>query len=234
MRKFAMICPSRGRPSAAGELARAFEETSDPAGVQLVVVIDDDDPERAGYAEALAGGRAMLLQTIGRGARGMTRPLNAVATALCGPGGAELIGFVGDDHRPRTPGWAERFAETLSGGGPGFVYGNDLLMGERMPTAVAMTADVVRTLGYMAPPELYHLNVDVCWLEWGRALGRITYLPDVVIEHMHPAAGKAKLDDGYLAVNSRDMVEVDGAEWARYWHEGGFQRDVEKLRGLIG
>jgi hypothetical protein len=38
----------------------------------------------------------------------------------------------------------------------------------------------------------------------GERLGTLTYLDDVVIEHMHPHAGKAAMDDGYRQVNSRD------------------------------
>src|SRR5439155_4080783 len=90
------------------------------------------------------------------------------------------VGFMGEDHRPSTPRWDARFVECLSGGGPGLVYGNDLLMGEAMPTAVAMTSNIVTTLGYMAPPALVHLCIDLAWKDWGEGLGRITYLPDVI------------------------------------------------------
>ena len=74
---------------------------------------------------------------------------------------------MGDDHRPRPAAmpWDARIRECLSGG-PGIVYGNDLLQGEKMATAVAMTSDIVTTLGYMCPPAMVHLCVDLVWVAW--------------------------------------------------------------------
>ena len=57
----------------------------------------------------------------------------------------------------------------------------------------------------MVPPGMIHLYFDNFWLDFGRAMGKITYLPDVIIEHMHPAVGKAVLDAGYQEVNAPEM-----------------------------
>src|SRR5690606_31036209 len=121
-----------------------------------------------------------------------------------------FLGFMGDDHRPRPAAmpWDQRIRICLSGG-PGIVYGNDLLQGERMATAVAMTSDIVQTLGYMVPPTLVHLCADLVWMAWGRGMQRITYLDDMTIEHLHPAAGKASLDAVYEECNSSEQVSAD-------------------------
>jgi hypothetical protein len=102
-----------------------------------------------------------------------------------------------------------------------------------MATAVAMTSDIVSTLGYMAPPAMVHLCVDLVWLDWGRGMGRITYLDDMVIEHLHPAAGKAELDAGYEEVNSEQQVSSDSAAYYDYRDNGGLEADLEKLRKLV-
>jgi len=96
------------------------------------------------------------------------------------------VGFMGDDHRPRTAGWDTEYLSVLRGFGTGFVYGNDLYQGETMPTQVAFTTDIARALSYMSPPELDHLCVDVVWRELGKRIDAIKYLPDVIVEHMHP------------------------------------------------
>lgn len=139
---------------------------------------------------------------------------------------------MGDDHRPRTPGWDDRFRICMSAG-PGIVYGNDLLQGEIMATAVAMTSDIVTTLGYMAPPALIHLCLDLVWMDWGRGTGRITYLGDVILEHMHPANGKADIDAGYIECNSSAVSTADATTYYDYRDNGGLQADLEKLRALI-
>jgi hypothetical protein len=138
---------------------------------------------------------------------------------------------LGDDHRPRSTGWDQRFCECLSSG-PRIVYGNDLLQGEKMPTAVAMTSDVVTALGYFAPPTMQHLCVDLVWLELGRAIDRITYLPDVIVEHVHPALGKAPMDAGYEDANSAERISADSAAYFAYM-AGQFHDDVAKLKALL-
>jgi hypothetical protein len=96
-----------------------------------------------------------------------------------------------------------------------------------------MTSDIVTTLGYFAPPALVHLCLDLVWLDLGRGLDRITYLPDVVIEHMHPAAGKADVDQGYEEVNSAEQVSSDSAAYIDYRDNGGLEADLTKLRALL-
>jgi len=222
----AMIVPSRGRPESIAELWKAWQATTlgDP---WMIVGLDDDDPRLRDY-RAVGCGRDIPAIVGPRIRLGPT--LNKLASVLALS--FETLGFMGDDHRPRTIGWDKRFDECLSGG-TGICYGNDLLQGEKLPTAVALTSDIVSTLGYMCPPGLTHLCLDTAWLEWGRGIERLTYLADVVIEHMHPAAGKAKLDAGYVEVNSREMIAADGAVWAEYRDGGALAADLERLRGIL-
>ena len=95
-----------------------------------------------------------------------------------------------------------------------------------------MTADIVRALGHMAPPALTHLYVDNYWRDLGRACRCLTYLPVVVVEHLHPLAGKATWDEGYRRVNDRAMYDKDAAAYQAYWLEFG-QRDVEAVAAAL-
>jgi hypothetical protein len=230
MRELLVIVPSRGRPQNIVRLWDAWTATSRGAGA-LVVVIDADDPARLEYEIVCRERRIVAGVCSSAGGSGMVAALNEAALAAT-KRPYEALGFLGDDHRPRTPGWDERFLAELRRLGTGLVYGNDLLQGEAMPTAVAMTADIVRALGYMAPPALGHLNVDIAWLRWGKAVDRIVYLDDVVIEHVHPAAGKVPLDAEYERVNSITQVAFDGHAWDLYVHET-LEADVEKIRALL-
>jgi hypothetical protein len=99
--------------------------------------------------------------------------------------------------------------------GIGIVYGDDLLQRDRLPTQCAVTADIVRVLGWMAPPTLTHLAVDDWWLRLGQQADCIRYLPAVVVEHMHPVAAKAAWDAGYARVNSPGMYQRDLRELDR-------------------
>ncbi|WP_406418405.1 hypothetical protein [Streptomyces sp. NBC_01614] len=225
-----VIIPTRGRPHAIPEIMAAWDETG--ATADVLFCVDKDDPELSGYkqqAKALADDDRVRFVFWAR--KRLVGTLNQAAVKNADQ--YRFLAFMGDDHRPRPADrpWDERFRECLSGG-PGIVYGNDLLQGEKMATAVAMTSDIVTTLGYMAPPAMVHLCVDLCWVDWGRGMQRITYLPDVVIEHLHPANGKAPTDAGYEEVNSPEQVGKDGAAYYDYRDNGGLEADLDKLRKL--
>lgn len=226
------IIPTRGRSHAIPEIMQAWGDTG--ATADVLFCVDKDDPKLPEYkqqAKAFADDSRFRMVVWAR--KRLCGTLNQAAVKNADS--YRFLAFMGDDHRPRAADrpWDERFRECLSGGGPGLVYGNDLLQGENMPTAVAMTSDIVATLGYFAPPQLVHLCLDLCWLDWGRGLDRITYLPDVVIEHMHPAAGKAELDAGYEEVNSSEQVTADSEAYHDYRDNGGLQADLDKLRALL-
>lgn len=243
MTDLVVIVPSRGRPEAARELAAAFEETC-TANTELVFAVDEDDPTLQEYA-ALAAlpqgvGDGLTVRSYPRLVVGVVRDpcnmvhaLNQVAVYLTIPpdGGPFAVGFMGDDHRPRSKGWDEDYLEALRTLGTGIVYGDDMLQHRNLPTQCAMTADIVRALGFMAPPTLTHLYVDNFWLELGRRAECIRYLPDVVVEHRHPVAGKAQWDEGYMRVNDPGMFAKDEAAFREYYADG-FAGDVEKVRAL--
>ncbi|NUP15374.1 MAG: hypothetical protein HOZ81_04580 [Streptomyces sp.] len=226
-----VIIPTRGRPGAIPEIMQAWDETG--ATADVLFAVDTDDPEVAAYRKHAAAykGDSRVRFTFGKRRR-LVGTLNAQAVKAAKT--YRFLAFMGDDHRPRPAAmaWDARIRECLSGG-PGIVYGNDLLQGEAMATAVAMTSDIVTTLGYFAPDCLVHLCADLVWVEWGRGMGRITYLDDMVIEHLHPANGKAPSDAGYEEVNSPEQVNADSTAYYEYRDVGGLAADLEKLRKLV-
>lgn len=228
-----IIVPSRGRPKNISELIDSFRDTRTSA--HLHVALDADDPELPGYQEMWerqGAGHKWLRYSIRKRKvdhDGMVHALNDVALRYVEKFPA--IGFFGDDHRPRTPGWDGTLLADIVAGKL-FTYGNDLLQQHMLPTAIVMKSAVVGALGYMVPPTLWHLYVDNIWLTWGRALGTITYHDDVIIEHMHPVIYKSPTDARYEAVNSGDMWAHDEKAYHEYLIDG-LDMDVAKLRQLI-
>lgn len=224
------VVPSRGRPGAALDLAEAFRGTCE-TDVRPVFAVDSDDPTAPEYQEVV---RLGLGSVITADHTSMVDALNRRATGF-----AELedglrpkaIAFMGDDHRPRTKGWDAFYLEALKAK-PGMVFGSDLIQHGDLPTQIAMSVEVVRALGHMAPPTLTHLYVDNYWLALGRAADCITYLPDVIVEHVHPIAGKASWDEGYARVNDRAMYDRDAAAFTTYWGDHG-GRDVDAVREAL-
>lgn len=221
MSDLVVIVPSRGRPQAAAELAQAFEATCS-TDTELVFAVDRDDPALPEYQGLLGmvGDSHSMVEALNR---------TALDVATRSPNRPFAIGFMGDDHRPRTTGWDAAYLEALRKMGTGIVYGDDGYQHQRIPTQCAMTADIVRTLGYMAPPTLTHMYVDNAWLALGRAIRGITYLPDVFVEHLHPVAGKAEWDEGYARVNAPEMYQRDQIAFNR-WMAESLPAEAARLR----
>jgi hypothetical protein len=136
---------------------------------------------------------------------------------------------MGDDHRPRTSGWDTQYLEALKSNL--FVYGNDLLQGINLPTQVAMRSSVVSTLGYMCPPGLIHMFLDDAWKAWGYGSDSVQYLPEVIIEHLHPSVGKTAEDSQYREV--WQLMEPDSIKWREYSETNTLFSDIQKLRSLL-
>jgi len=229
MADLVVIVPSRGRPQATGELGRVFQSTCS-ADTQLVFAVDADDRLVADYDAGRHPGDALIINDE-QSTSTMVGTLNFAARRVLERIQPKAIAFMGDDHRPHTKGWDSAYLDALAKL-PGLVYGNDLVQGANLPTQVAMSTEVVRALGHMAPPPLTHLYVDNYWRDLGHATGCITYLPDVVVEHLHPIVGKASWDEGYRRVNDEAMYEKDAAAYATYWAQHG-AGDVAAVRKAV-
>jgi len=137
----------------------------------------------------------------------------------------DYIGFMGDDHRFRTP-----FEKGIEQANSVVVYGNDLLQRQNLPTQVWVKADFLKAIGYFCPPNFKHLYLDNTWLEWGRRLG-ITYLENVIVEHLHPASGKVANDENYDRVNSPEMYSHDKQAFDNYL-ANNFENDIKKYESF--
>ncbi len=225
MSDFCLIVTSRGRPDNWARLSRelAYTTTTD---LDVWLILDDDDPTAEAYEvpSSKLHGRRHIGPRLGH-----IGSLNEWA-ANAAEQGYRIIGQVGDDHVPRTIGWDARIREALDM--PGIAYGNDLFQGENLPTAVFMHGDVIRATGKFAPERLWHLYADNYWRDLGAAAGCLRYLPDVIIEHLHPAAGKSEHDATYEDSNNGGVWTADAAEWDRYQREQ-LPEDIARVKAIL-
>jgi hypothetical protein len=187
--------------------------------------VDKDDEELINYRTAV--GVEYILE-IENTTRGMAYPVNVAAKKYANE--YDFFTFIGDDHRFRTPDWDIALSKAI-GTAPGLAYGNDLLQGQNLPTAVMMSNAIVSALGGMVPPKLRHLYLDNFWKKLGEDLGNLVYLPQVIIEHCHPLAGKAEWDEGYRTVNAREVYSLDALAYDFYIKSEDYQvllRDLLK------
>lgn len=256
------IVPTRSRPQNIAKVVEAWDATGAFDHADLYFVIDDDDPARDEYWKAYGDVRRMMEASALRTRRlaklwmheavkwqPLVPKLNDFTESCmrwignyCGH---TAYGFAGDDHLPRTVGWAKKFLDRLeildTEHGGGIVYGNDGYQGERLATSWAMSASIVKALGgRQVPAPVEHLYCDNAVMDLGRRLGVLRYLPDVMIEHMHPSARKAKTDAQYDTVNGTLQYQRDSSAYLA-WKlvQGGDSRvpslaaDVQRARGAF-
>jgi len=224
--KMCVVVPSRGRPENAERLAQAFKDTNTEA--DLYVIIDNDDPKWNEYAKSENYKKLPADNKTG----GCAKSLNTGAVYLLDITKFPLYDyfvFMGDDHIPRTENWDKAFIQAL-GQNTGIVYGDDLLQGANLPTAFGMSRDLVNELRGMTFPGCVHLFFDNFVKQLGLDLEYLKYLPDVIIEHLHPVAGKAEMDEGYARVNQPKWYENDLLTLQKYLGSVEYAELVRKYR----
>ena len=217
-----VLIPTRGRPDNAVALEKAFVETNTKAA--RFYIVDFNDETRSEYSWKLPVESVIMIHNE---TGGMAYPLNYIARQFIGE--FDNFAFMGDDHRPRTPNWDEKFVEELYTGSD-IVYGNDLFQGSNLPTAVAMSGEIVEALRGMVPDTQRHLYLDNFWLKLGQDLGKIKYLPDVIIEHCHAFNGKAPMDENYARVNAPEVYSADKVAFDNYIASDQYQTLLAKLK----
>lgn len=209
-----VIVPTRGRPDASVEFHKEFLQKSMIS--DLMFAIDEDD------ADSYPRIDGVLYEVNPR--MGMNGTLNYVANKYANS--YKYIVFMGDDHRVRTFGWDLVMAEKI--GSLGVAYGNDLIQGQALPTAVMMSSKIIKAIGYMAPPKQKHMYLDNFWLDLGTRLNAIHYLEDVIIEHLHFSVGKSDMDSGYQETNDSAIYNADKVAYDEYLSTQ-MDIDIEKI-----
>lgn len=233
-RPLLMIIPTRSRPEAVDKVMNAWQDTGAFQVAEPLWVWDVDDPKADKYLDRLTPwGHLLRCRSIPKW-QPMVTKLNRAALdhARYSPE-FRHIGFAGDDHLPRTAGWAQDMVGALDAMGTGIAYPDDGYQGERLASSWVMSADIVRRLGRMVPAPVEHLYCDNSIMDLGRAVGRLQYLPGVLVEHMHPVAGKAETDEQYETVNGRRQYANDRAAYRQWRTRGGLQADALLINELL-
>lgn len=229
MASLGMLVPTRGRPENAIRLTEAFNGTATLLTSRLIFVVDYDDPRKQDYLDLVPlGAEVHLAPEYMPKVRGMGPVLNYAAGKQWD--NFSHLGFMGDDHIPRTTGWDEILCRELEGK-PGVAYGNDLHQRGNLPTAAVISSFIVRTLGYMSAPNLEHLYIDNFWLELGKAT-HLAYRDDIIIEHLHPDAGKAQRDEGYAMSTSYEQANADAGRFQEFMTRS-WPNDLARLTAIL-
>lgn len=117
--------------------------------------------------------------------------------------------------------------------GVGIVYGQDGIQNKKLPTWWSMDARIIDKLGRMVPAPVQHLYCDNAVKALGEKTDQLLYDERILIEHMHPVAGKAPVDAQYSRVNRPEQYGRD-ANLFNSWVADGLDRDASLLADIWG
>jgi len=226
--KFSLLCPTRSRPGAfASMVASAAATAAHPEDIEVIAYIDFDDPELQDYGAGVSGGvtvshvvgpRCVLSDAWNRASRGARGNVWMMAA---------------DDLRFISLGWDDIVNDALNWypDDIALLYGRDGHADERMATHPFVTRRWVDIVGRFTAP---YFQADYCdlWLhEVAKKVGRAVYLPQLLIEHLHPSFGLGTWDQ----THKERMERARGADLPAVWERTEPERDAEaaRLTGFI-
>lgn len=191
--------------------------------VECLVYLDEDDPHLAAY-EKINGIKVTVGPRIS-----ISEAWNLIAAKASG----SILMLCADDLLFRTEGWdkliAQEFEKVLDR--IVLVYGRDGYQDEALATHPFLHRNWMKTVGYFVPPY-FTASYDDTWLnDVADMIGRKRFVPEVLIEHMHPAAGKALSDQTYDEALGRFVSDDMAGVYASLEDER--RKWAELLRGAM-
>lgn len=136
----------------------------------------------------------------------------------------DFYAVMADDVIPRTKHWDRLLREAA--GSKGLAWGFDGGHAHHLPCHPFIGGELVRAMGWISYPGVKHFAADDVWLDIGLTLGSARYLPGVILEHAHPAVGKAQTDETY---RSRPDQRADQEAYLKFHDSGEFLKLVTRL-----
>lgn len=212
MADISLILPTRERLSLANRMLDSVCQNADrPQRLEVVVYVDRDDEASHGIDHA----DLHVVRLVGPKAKmgAMTQACYAACSGRC-------VMLANDDLVFRTAGWDTEILARLDrhADGVALIWGNDLMREGTLPTHPFLSRTVVEIIGSICPQAYRRDYIDLhiydifCSL---RKLGhdRLSYLSDIVFEHMHVDFGKGAIDNVSLKVRKSDD-EITFILWA--------------------
>ena len=143
-----------------------------------------------------------------------------------------FYGWLADDFRAMTQDWnlhLENAADKYF-----IAYGNDKWSRGNLPlhitSAFAIGGDLVREVGWFAPPSLKQGGIDSFWNNAGRYNKLLRYCPEVIVKHLHWKQKSRKMD----ATDNTDDQRNNGSRiWREFRKSGQCQGAYRKIKEFM-
>lgn len=227
-----VIVPTRGRPELCREMVESFHRTKSP-NTKLLLYFNQDDPRLNDYHATFP--QAPQDTRLEIGPRDFIANVYNQYSALFSE--YDYYANLNDDHLFITPQWDEKLIDICEtqGNGWGIACADDHLTDwdkYKHPSGCVISGKMTRVLGWIAPPGVRHIGIDVVQGKICQAINCLFRDPNIVIEHRHWVNSKRPMDDNYRWVYSNEEQGHGDRAVAAYLH-GQFNADVQKLKDAI-
>jgi len=194
MKKLLVMCSTKGRPEILREMINSFLATKSE-GTHLKIYIQETDPKIVEYKQVAKDYEHFSLNLInieqnylkfifGKEKKTMVEVLNYIYYKNKG---YKYYADINDDHVYKTVGWDKILTDAIEEkGGWGIACGADLVNGDwyefQRPSAVVVSANILKVLGYWIDPCFEHIGCDDFHKHIAKATNLI-YLEHVITEH---------------------------------------------------
>ena len=229
MQKISLIAPTRKRPHLVRKVLKSISDTvSNPKNIDILFYIDDDDSVTIAEIDKIINEFAELDISYKIGKR---MKMGEYPNELYPHTDSPLLMTFSDDLEFKTKNWDvlinnefDKIPDQIL-----LVYPKDTIQNEKVATLPFVSRKAIDIVGYFTPPYFEVWYGDMWLHEMYKQLGRLKYLPKVVIEHQHFVNYKRLFDE-----TDRDQQpKIAGA--GRVWHQKKhlIKEDVNKLKNLI-
>lgn len=224
MKSISILCPTRGRPTAARDhYESALSTAKFPLQVQFVFRVDADDSSMVEDIVDFTLGPDELITGPRTNSADLFNQCAAVATG-------DILMMGGDDMRFRTQDWDEVVRAQMWDDGIGCLYPDDGATGNCVHPIIGR--EMYDALGFFSPPGYNWAYIDTWLHDVSRRIGRAQKI-DILCEHLHFSFGKSEMDETYAYRRRDDCEEINDDHHRWEWTEDERKAAAEELRGLV-
>lgn len=223
--KICLLSPVRGRPEGIKRFYESIVETVEsPDKFEIIFGIDQDDTEAMQAYLDILDEYKLNLSSVEYEKNKFSFGTSKRWNALIPNSNADIFGFGSNDVIFKTKGWDTMLRHVFAQlpDQIGMAYANDMVHGKNLSTHPFVMRKWIDTLGYMVPEWMRHYFVDNFIHSVAMTIKRCQYMPNFVIEHLHPCVQKAKVDEVYDN-NMKNCWEHD-----KKWFEENGKKYIEQ------
>lgn len=227
MNRLLLICPSRQRIDILHQMLESVKRTT--SAVDVACVVDQDDDVN-GYRKMVAEYAFAWVEVNCTRCQGFVGLYNLVFRRLPH---YSFYSPTNDDFVYLTENWDEKLIQAIQtrNDGHGWAYGDDMNLGQQLPTTSVVSGVIARKLGWLQLPYVRRFFADNAVFDLGVKTKRIDYVPSVRIEHRHASLGKGTKDSTFAASRGAWKFWRDRLAYL-WWRIFQLNHDAEALKIL--